>query len=64
MALAGTLTDVVLGAAASTNTDVVAPTLFKVKVASLEAASRKVPPLADKVPIAIPSLSLSPACTV
>ena len=52
------------GATASTSTAVVAPTLFNVSVASLFTASRKVPPLAARVPMLIPSVSLSPACTV
>ncbi len=52
------------GTLASTKTLVVEPTLFNVKLALLPAASLKVPPLEAKVPTAIPSVSLSPFCTV
>ena len=65
--LPGVVTAVIsatVGATASINTPTVDPILFKVSVALLEAASRKVPPFALKLPIAIPSVSLSPACRV
>src|SRR5690606_29792054 len=52
---------VTLGAAASTKTEVVTPTLLRVRLASLETESRKVPPFVLKVPTEIPSVSDSPA---
>ena len=64
VAFDGTETEETVGATASTNTEVVEPTLLRVKVASLETTSRTVPPLADSVPTAMPSLSDSLTCTV
>ena len=58
------VTSATIGTTESTNTPVVAATLFKVKDALLAAASFIVPPFVAKLPIAIPSLSFSPACTV
>ena len=58
------VTSATIGTTESTNTPVVAATLFKVKDALLAAVSFIVPPFAAKLPIAIPSLSFSPACTV
>ena len=53
-----------VGATASTLTLVVLDTLFRVSVASLPAASRRVPPLAERDPTAMPSVSSALACTV
>ena len=52
------------GVAASTNTELVLPTLLSVSTALLPVASAKVPPLSANVPTAIPLVSRSLACTV
>ncbi|MNQ86907.1 hypothetical protein D3C85_1021130 [compost metagenome] len=52
------------GARVSTVTPLVSPTLFRVRVMLLPAASRRVPPLAARPVTAMPLASLSPGCTV
>ena len=52
------------GVAASTNTELVLPTLLSVSTALLPVASAKVPPLSARVPKTMPLVSRSLACTV
>ena len=52
------------GVAASTNTELVLPTLLSVSTALLPVASARVPPLSARVPTTIPLVSRSLACTV